>query len=337
MEYRQLDQLKVSRICLGGWMFGGHTERAVAGRIISSAREAGANFLDTADVYAGGESEVIIGRHIAQDRDRWVLATKVGIDISTKSSRPGGLGRKWVLPSIEASLQRLRTDYIDIYYLHEPDRATPLEETLETFGYLIKQGKVRYFGFSNYRGWQIADMAHLCDQNGIPRPVVCQSYYNALNRTAEAEILPACAHFGIGMAAYSPLAGGLLSGKYAPDKEPVEGSRVARKDTRFSEAEFRKDSLLLASRICSQAKMRGMTAVQFAVRWVLSNALVTTAIVGPRTEAQWLEYLGALEQELDAGDEALVSSLVPPGQPSTPGYLDPWTPVTERTVAWKAG
>jgi aryl-alcohol dehydrogenase (NADP+) len=337
MQYSQLGKLKVSRICLGAWMFGGHTPEAVAARVIDSAREVGVNFVDTADVYAGGESERILGIHIARERDRWVLATKVGIDVSTNSSKQGGLGRKWLLQAIDGSLQRLRTDHVDIYYLHEPDTSTPLEETLDTLGDLITQGKVRYFGFSNYRGWQIADMVHLCDRLGVPRPIVCQPYYNALNRVAEVEVLPACAHFGIGVAAFSPLAGGLLTGKYMPGREPAKGSRAARKDTRFSESEFREDTLLLAGQIKAQAEMRGVTAVQFAVRWVLSNPLVTSVIVGPRTELQWHEYLGALEYELNAEDEAFISRLVPPGQPSTPGYTDPWTRILGRTAILKDG
>lgn len=327
----RLGDLTVSAICLGTWMFGGQTDEAAAARMIDMAREAGVNFIDTADVYAAGESEHILGRHIARTRERWVLATKVG---SGTGVPPGQrrLESRRLMPAIEASLRRLRTDYVDIYYLHEPDPETPLAETLEAMGEIVRAGKARYFGFSNYRGWQIADMVHLCDKLGVPRPIVCQPYYNALNRVVEAEIFPACDHFGIGVAAFSPLAGGLLAGKYLPGAGFAQATRAGRRDTKFSETEFREELVGRALRIAAHAEARGMTASQFALAWVLANRHVTSAIAGPRTEDQWRECLGTLEHGLDAEDEAFVSQLVPPGQPSTPGYTDPWFCLPERPM-----
>ena len=211
-----------------------------------------------------------------------------------------------------------------------PDDATPMAETLGALHDIMRAGKVRHFGFSNYRGWQIADMVHLCDRLGVPRPIVSQPYYNILNRGIEVDVLPACAHFGIGVAVYSSLAGGLLAGKYHSRKAPPRGSRASRQDTKFSELEFRGEMLDRASKINAHARSRGMTASQFAMAWVLNNRHVTCAIAGPRTLGQWRDNLGALRHKLDADDEAFVSSLVPAGQPSTPGFIDPWFPVPAR-------
>jgi aryl-alcohol dehydrogenase-like predicted oxidoreductase len=329
MEYTGLGDLTVSSISLGTWMFGGQTDEATAARIVGIARDAGVNFIDTADVYADGESEYILGRHIARTREHWVLATKVGSGTGVPPGQRRLEGRQ-LMPAIEASLRRLRTDHVDIYYLHEPDPETPLAETLEAMGEVLRQGKARHFGFSNYRGWQIADMVHLCDNLGVPRPIVCQPYYNALNRIAETEIFPACAHLGIGVSAFSPLAGGLLSGKYRLGEGFAGATRAGRGDTKFSGSEFREELVDRALRVKAHAVARGMTAAQFATAWVLASRHVTSAIAGPRTEDQWRESLAALEYRLDAEDEAFVSNLVPPGQPSTPGYADPWTRLPER-------
>ena len=171
MEYRRLAGFEVSVLCLGAWMFGGQTPREEAHRIIGAAREAGVNFIDTADVYADGESERIVGAALAPDRDRWVVATKVG----AASGESGGLARRAMTEAIEGSRQRLQIDCVDVYYLHQPDPGTPLDETVETLGELIAGGKVRHFGVSNYAGWEMADMVHRCRRLGVPPPVVCHT------------------------------------------------------------------------------------------------------------------------------------------------------------------
>ena len=183
MHYRQLGRsgLKISPICLGTMMFGGPTDEAISLRIVARAREAGINFIDTADAYSGGQSEQVVGRAIANARGKWVLATKLANPMGDDPNR-SGLSRRWVLQAAEESLKRLGTDHIDIYYLHKEDHATPLEETVRAMGDLIRHGKVRYFGVSNYRAWRVAEICNLCDQAGIDRPVVSQPYYNAMNR-----------------------------------------------------------------------------------------------------------------------------------------------------------
>ena len=321
--------LQVSPICLGTMMFGDRTDATTAGRIVAQARDAGVNFIDTADVYANGAAERMVGQLIAADRDRWVLATKVGNRMADDPNR-AGLGRKWLSQAIDDSLRRLSTDYVDIYYLHRPDPTTPLEETLGAVGAILASGKARFFGLSNYRGWQHADVVRVCAEVGVPRPVVSQPYYNAMNRVPEVEILPACAHYEIGVVPYSPLARGVLTGKYSQTQPPPADSRVARRDERMMETEFRTESLDFAQRLKSRAEQRGMTAGQFALNWVLANPLVTAVLAGPRTEAHWREYLGALAHALGPEDEAFVDALVAPGHPSTPGYSDPKYPITGR-------
>jgi aryl-alcohol dehydrogenase (NADP+) len=331
IEYRRLGEsgLKVSPICLGTMMFGDRTDEAEAGRMVIAARDAGINFIDTADVYAKGESERIVGRLIKADREDWVLATKAGNPMG-EGINMRGLSRKWLLRAIDLSLKRLHTDYVDIYYLHFDDLRTPLEETLRAVDDILRAGKARYFGISNYRGWRIAHLVHLCDRHGLARPVVCQPYYNAMNRMPEVEVLPACAAFGLGVVPYSPLARGVLTGKYEVGTSPPGDSRAGRSDKRMLETEFRPESVAIAQKVRIHAEGRGMTAGQFAVGWVLNNRLVSSVIAGPRTVEQWIEYLGALRHPLTAEDEAFLDALVPAGHPSTPGFTDPKYPVLGR-------
>ena len=331
MEYRKLGNsgLKVSPICLGTMMFGERTDAAEAGRIVASARAAGINFIDTADAYAKGESERVTGKLIAQDREQWVLATKVGNRMG-RGPNDTGLSRAWLMRAIDASLQRLHTDWVDIYYLHLDDPSTPLAETLIAMGEIIGSGKARYFGISNYRAWRMVQLVELCEKLGVPAPIVCQPYYNAMNRMPESEVLPACAAYGLGVVPYSPLARGVLTGKYAPGQAPAADSRAGQKDKRMLETEFREESMIMAQALKAHAQKRGMSAGQFALNWVLNNRIVTSVLAGPRTLEQWTEYLGALEHAFSAADEALVESMVKSGHPSTPGYNDPKYPLTGR-------
>ena len=331
MDYRSLGKsgLKVSPLCLGTMMFGDRTDAVEAGRIVASARYAGVNFIDTADVYAKGESERITGKLIAPDRDRWVLATKVANPMGEDPNRRG-TGRKWILQAIDESLERLGTDYVDVYYLHRDIEETPLEETVMALADVIRAGKVRHFGVSNFRGWRIAELMHVCRKLSAPKPIVCQPYYNAMNRQPENDILPACRHYGIGVVPYSPLARGVLTGKYVPGKAAPADSRVGRQDKRIMETEFRDESLVIAQRVKAHAEKKGMSAGHFAFNWVLANPIVTSVIGGPRTLDQWTDYLGALDKKFDREDEALVDSLVKPGHPSTPGYNDPAYPLRGR-------
>ena len=294
MQYRQLGRsgLKISPICLGTMMFGGPTDEATSSRIVAKAREAGVNFIDSADAYNGGQSEQVVGLAISNNRHNWILATKLAN--------------------------------------HKEDPATPLEETVRAIGDLMRQGKIRYFGVSNYRAWRVAEICNICDRNGIDRPIVSQPYYNAMNRMPEVEHFPACGYYGLGIVPYSPLARGVLTGKYQPDAAPDKETRAGRADKRMMQTEWRPESLQLAQEIKQHAEARGITAGQFAVSWVLNSSFVSAVIAGPRTEQQWDDYLKALDYRFTAEDEALIDRLVVSGHPSTPGFNDPGYPIEGR-------
>jgi aryl-alcohol dehydrogenase-like predicted oxidoreductase len=331
MDYRGLGRsgLKVSPLCLGAMMFGGPTDEPTSGRIITKAREAGINFIDTADAYNNGRSEEVVGRAIAAERSWWILATKLA-NPTGESPNDRGLSRRRTFHAVEASLRRLGTDVVDILYLHREDPTTPLEETVHALADLLRQGKIRYFGVSNFRAWRVAEICRLCDLVGIDRPVVSQPYYNLLNRMPEVEHLPACAYYGLGVASYSPLARGVLTGKYAANSAPAGDTRAGRKDKRIMETEWRLESLEIARELAKHASSRGITPGQFALAWVLNNQIVTAPIAGPRTEPHWEEYLASLNYDFTAEDEALVDRLVTPGHASTPGYSDPLYPIEGR-------
>lgn len=332
MNYRYLGRsaLKVSPLCLGAMMFGGETDEATSRRIVDKAFEAGVNFIDTADVYHAGRSEEIVGRAIAARRDDWVVATKFGYAAPNAGPNRQGQSRKWICQSVDASLKRLGTDYIDLLYFHRAAPDQPLEEGVRAVGDLIRQGKVRYFGLSNFRGWRIAEVARICDALGIDRPAASEPLYNIVDRSAEVEQLPAAAHYGLGVVSYSPLARGVLTGKYAVDAPPSADTRAGRGDRRIQQTEWRPESLRIAQAIAEHAAKRGTTSIAFALAWVLKNRLVSATIAGPRTEAQWDSYLDALQLELGPEDEKLVDSLVAPGHASTHGYSDPAYPIEGR-------
>lgn len=332
-NYRYLGRsaLKVSPLCLGTMMFGGQTDETTSHRIIDHALDTGTNFIDTADVYNGGESERVVGSGIKSTRDDWVLATKF-VNPTGQGPNQNGQSRKWVVEAVENSLRRLKTDYIDIFYFHRAVFDAPLEEPVRAIADLIRAGKLRYFGVSNFRGWRIAEISHLADQLGIDRPVASQPLYNIVNRTAEAEQLPAASHYGLGVVSYSPLARGVLTGKYKQGEPPSAETRAGRGDKRLAETEWRPESLAIAENINEYAQGRGFTPAGFALAWVLRNKFVSSCIAGPRTLEQWQDYVSALDLKLTQEDEAFVDGLVSPGHPSTPGFNDPAHPIEGRPV-----
>ena len=326
MHYRRLgsSNLKVSTLCLGTMMFGQQTPFEEAARIVASAHAHGINFIDTADVYNKGQSESDVGKLLQGQRHHWVLASKLGNAVSDAVNE-GNYSRRWLMQQTDAILKRLQTDYLDILYLHRDYHDANLEEAVRVLG-------DRSFGLSNFRGWRIAEVVHLCKQLGVPQPVVCQPYYNLLNRAPEVEILPACANYGIGVVPYSPLARGVLTGKYPPGQPPAEGTRAGGGDKRILETEFREESLLIAQTIKARCEARGLVPGQYAAAWVLANPLVSSVIVGPRTLSHLENVFGATRLLLDAEDEAFVNSLVAPGHSSSHGYSDPVYPFFGRPV-----
>lgn len=331
MEYRMLGNsgLKVSEICLGVMNFGDTTDEKAADRIIGHARDTGVNFIDAADAYAGGRSETMLGKLIKKDRADWILATKVG-QAAGSPQRKKGLSRKWMMEAIDQSLKRLQTDCVDIYYMHHVDWETPLEESVVAMRDIISDGKALHWGFSNHRPWQVGELVRLCDAVGAPRPVVCQPHYNLVMRMVENDLLPACEYYGIGVAPFSPLARGVLTGKYDPEKKAPRDSRAGRGDNSILNRDFRKESFRVVERIRKHVARRDMTPADFAMNWLLNNEIVTSVIAGPRTSAQWKAYLGALDHRFTAADEAFADKLVPSGHASTPGFNDPRYPPTGR-------
>ena len=331
MRYRNLgrSQLKVSELCLGTMMFADQTDAAEAGRIVAEALERGINFVDTADVYSNGRCEAMLAELIRDRRHDLILATKLGNKMSDRPNE-SMYSRAWVLRECDASLQRLGVGHIDICYLHRDYNGMDLEEPLRAIESLLRDGKIRYWGLSNFRGWRISEAVHLARQLNMPGPVVCQPYYNLLNRQPEVEVLEACAHHGLGVVPYSPIARGVLSGKYAPGSQPAADTRAGRADKRMMQTEFREESLRIAQQLKSHCESKGMSLAHFATAWVLAHKAVSAVIAGPRTLAQLQDYFGALDIALDADDEALVDSLVAPGHPSTPGYNDPAYPLAPR-------
>lgn len=274
----------------------------------------------------------MVGKLIASQRHDWILATKLGNSMS-KTPNQSHYSRHWMTREVDNSLARLATDHIDILYMHRDFPDENLDEAVRTMGDLIRAGKMRAFGVSNFRGWRIAEIMRLCEKANVPQPVVCQPYYNLLNRQPEVEILPACGHYGLGVVPYSPIARGVLTGKYQPGQAPAQGSRAARGDKRILETEFREESLVIAQKLQQHCEARGIKLGQFATAWVLANRHISAVIAGPRTLAQMEDYYPAIDIQITAEEEALVDSLVTPGHASTPGYNDPSYPFFGRKTA----
>lgn len=334
MEYTTLGRngVKISRICLGTMMFGSPTSEADSIDIINKAYDDGVNFIDTANVYNDGESERITGKAIKDKRDKVVLVTKV-CGPRGDGINDGGVSRYHIMNEVENSLRRLGTDYIDIYMLHRAVYDCPIEESLRALDDLVAQGKIRYPGCSNFYGHQIAEALWIADKRGYAPMSVVQPLYNIVNRDPEVDLFPACEKFGVGTMIYSPLARGVLAGKYLVGQEPPQGSRAARKDLRILITELRDESFEVAQAIKPLADAHGKTMTQFSLNWVLGNPIVSSAIVGPRTMEQYVDNVGCLGWEID--DEALakIDELVPPGEHTGWGFNDPQYPVIGRPKA----
>jgi aryl-alcohol dehydrogenase-like predicted oxidoreductase len=337
MKYRNLgnSNLQVSALCLGTMMFGDQTDKQAAADIVADAHAKGVNYIDTADVYTKGASETMVGEILTGQRQDWVLASKLGNKMSERVN-VGHYSRSWMMQEIDASLARLKTDYVDVLYMHRDYNGMNLEEPLRALDAMLRAGKIRYWGVSNFRGWRIAEMVSIAKQLGMPGPVVCQPYYNLLNRMPEVEILPACQHYGIGVTSYSPIARGVLTGKYLSGQALDPNSRGGRADKRMTETELREESFVIAQTLlkyCSNKQSdKNISLAQFATAWVLANPAISSVIAGPRTLQQWQDYMPALDYVVTQEDEKLIDELIHPGHPSTPGYTDPAYPLNGREI-----
>jgi aryl-alcohol dehydrogenase-like predicted oxidoreductase len=320
MEYRQLGNsgLRVSALTLGTMTFGGaghwarvgDTDLADATRQIDICIDRGINFIDTANVYSGGLSEEILGEAIKHRRDRVVLATKARMPMGD-GPNDAGLSRHHIIAECENSLRRLQVDHIDLYQVHEWDGATPLEETMEALDSLVRSGKVRYVGVSNYGGWQLMKALAVADRHGYQRFVTQQIYYSLQARDAEYELLPIAVDQGVGVLVWSPLAGGLLSGKYRRGVEPPEGSRGL---TDWNEPPVRDQEQLydIVEVLVEIADGHGVSAAQVALAWSLARPGVVSLIIGAKNEEQLVDNLGAAELELSESEHARLEEVSRP-------------------------
>lgn len=331
MKYRLLGRtgVSVSEICLGTMMFGGPTDEAESTRIIHAALDAGINFVDTADMYSTGKSEEVTGRALQGRRDNVILATKA-CNVMGPDRNQQGLSRRWLMRALDDSLRRLGTDYIDLYYVHKPDPTVPWEETLRTLDDMVRAGKVRYTAVSNHRAWKVCEALGISEQHDWEKFSCVQPLYNIVNRDIEVELLPLCQAKQLGVVTYSPLARGILTGKYRAGEPFPEGSRAARNDKRMKEAELRESSFEVAQQLTAYCDQKGVATSAFALAWCLANPILTSVIIGPRTFAQYEDNLHGIDLNLTAEDEAFVDTLVPPGEHSGKGFQDPAYPVTGR-------
>ncbi|MCX8188428.1 MAG: aldo/keto reductase [Nitrososphaeria archaeon] len=325
MEYKRLGKcgLKVSEICLGTMDFGSKVNEETANKIIKKAVDLGINFIDTANVYNNGKSEEYVGKAIKGMRDSIVLATKVRHRIGP-GPNDEGLSRKHIMFAVRESLQRLGTDYIDILYLHRPSNVdivkgfvgepTPLEETLAALNDLVRWGKVHYIGCSNFPAWLHCKALWISDKNGFEKFVVSQPRYNLLQREAEREIIPLCVDQGIGIVPYSPLAGGVLTGKYRPGAPPPEGSRGALKPEFFKRHNFEWDdpfNLKVIEGLENFSKKIGKPMLQIALAWLLANPAITAPVIGPTTVEQLEENVAATELKLTEAELERIDKISP--------------------------
>ncbi len=317
MTIRQLGRtgVKVSELCLGCMMFGGKTEPEDSYRIIDKAIEAGINFLDTANVYSRGRSEEVTGEALKRNgkRSSVVLATKVHGVMDDDDPNAQGNGRRHIIEQCEASLRRLQTDWIDLYQIHRPDPGTPIDETLRALDDLIRAGKVRYVGTSTFAAWQSVEALWAAERYGLNRFVTEQPPYNILDRRIERELLPMARTYGYGIIPWSPLAGGLLTGKYRRGKDPSEGRFANVQNERLL---LRKTEAVydVVEGLEPIAEKHGASIAQVALAWVRDMPGVTSPIIGPRTMEQLEDNLGSSEITLDDSDRAAVDALVAPGR-----------------------
>ena len=315
MEYRLLGRtgVKVSPICLGVMMFGRAVEVAGAGRMLQVAFDAGINFIDTANVYSRGRSEEVLGAALKQtgQRSQVVLATKVHGTMADDDPNMGGTSRRHVIEQCHASLRRLQTDYIDLYQLHRPRTDIPIDETLRALDDLVRDGKVRYIGTSTYAAWQFVEALWASKEYGLNRFVTEQPPYNILDRRIERELLPMAEAYGVGTLPWSPLAGGLLTGKYKRGEDAPEGTRYASRSDRARR--MTEGAYDVIEGLEPLAAGKGCTMSQFALAWAMGQPNITSPIIGPRTLEQLEDNLGALEVSLDDSDREAVDALVPPG------------------------
>ena len=295
MEYRTLSttDLKVSRLCFGTMTFGSQTDEATAARIVDRCIDAGINFFDTANVYNKGAAETILAKALASKRQKVILATKVCGKMGDGRDE-SGLSRAALHKALEASLERLQTDYVDLYYLHLPDYTVPIEETLAALDEVVRAGKVRYPAVSNYAAWQVCEIHWIAEKHGFRPPCVSQPMYNVLTRAIEEEYLAFCKRFNVAVVPYNPLAGGLLTGKHSKQRGPNVGTRFDG-NKMYLDRYWHDDYFAAVEELAGIARAAGKTLVELAFQWLLSQAQVDSIILGASRIEQLDENLKACQ------------------------------------------
>jgi aryl-alcohol dehydrogenase-like predicted oxidoreductase len=304
--------VRVSPLCLGTMAFGDTADEAEAGRMYAAAREAGINFVDTADVYAQGRSEEIVGRLIRAERDQIVLTSKV-FGPTGEGVNDRGLSRRHIVLAVEASLKRLGTDRLDFYFVHQVDRDTPIDETLAALDDLVRRGLILYPAVSNWAAWQIAKALGISARAGLARFELIQPMYNLLKRQVEVEILPLAASESLGVIPYSPLAAGVLLGRYLPGSPSTHGRLV--ENPMYTKRYARERDSDVAARFVAYAAAHGVHPATLAVAWVGSHPAVTAPIIGARSLEQLRPSLAAAGFPLDAEMRAEIGALAPAPAP----------------------
>lgn len=325
MEYRPFGRtgLQVSPLALGCMMFGGETNQADTCSIIDRALDTGINVLDTANVYHRGRSEEFVGEALRQNqrRDRVILCSKVNGIVQEGDPNMRGSSRRHIIHQCEASLRRLRTDFLDLYQLHRPDPQTPIEETLGALDDLVRSGKVRYIGTSNFGAWEMVEALWCAQTNHLTRIVCEQPPYNLLDRRIERELVPACQTFGVALMSWSPLAGGLLTGKYRSAKEIPPGTRFAAMAANpITASRWTEASMVRINTLRPLAADKEVALSRFALAWVLQQPGVCTVLVGPRSRDQLDDYLAALAIRFTKEELQEINAAVPPGSHTSPYY-----------------
>ena len=336
MEYRNLGRtgVQVSALCLGCMMFGRRTEPDPSYAIVDRALDAGINFLDTANVYARGRSEEITGEALKRNgkRARVILATKVHGRMADDDPNAMGNSRVHIIQQCEASLRRLQTDYIDLYQLHRPDLHIPIDETLRAFDDLIRAGKVRYIGVSNFGAWQIVESLWASKELGLNRFVSDQSPYNLADRRMEQEQIPMAITYGLAVIPWSPIAGGLLTGKYRRGEPDPQDSRYGHETDPSRRGRFSPGVLDLVDGLLPIAADKGVPLSQFAMAWVRQQPGVTAPIMGPRTMEQLEDNLLSLDVEITDEDRRRVDEVIPPGTNVAPFFEGTFSPNLHRVL-----
>ena len=330
MQYRPLGRtgVKVSEICLGAMMFGGRTEFEDGVSIVDAALDQGINFIDTANVYNHGRSEEVVGEALKRRgaRDRVVLATKVHGVMDSEDPNGQGNSRRHIIQQCEASLKRLQTDWIDLYQIHRPQSDIPIDETLRALDDLVRDGKVRYIGTSTYSAWQLVESFWVSDKMNLSRFVCDQPPYNLLDRRIERELVPMVQTYGMGIIPWSPLGGGLLTGKYRRGQPLPEDGRYTLSTAPQHRRRLNERIYDIIDGLEPIAQGKECTMAQLSLAWTLQQPGITSPIIGPRTMEQFEDNMGALRVEFSDEDLQMIDAVSIPGDAVSPYYEADWGP-----------